>query len=169
MPIMVDNSSVWVDGVVLYRDDVVRLARLMSEGLPEAAATISVRYKGHTSAIRNVSLDDIDFGSVAVLDLANGRAVIDLDRGQLRFQIPSDYPKRKFVSDFYNTLERISPPSRIRYLVSKPNPHRVELHDLSRAQLRRQKSDPGKRVLYWAAVVSALAAVIAIPVAIMFR
>lgn len=36
----------WVDGVVLYRDDVERLVRLMTEHLPEQLRVISVRYKG---------------------------------------------------------------------------------------------------------------------------
>ncbi|MET8281516.1 hypothetical protein [Micromonospora sp. NPDC005174] len=49
------DSVAWVDGVVLYRDDVERLAKMISEHLPEDLRRISVRYRNRDAVEENGS------------------------------------------------------------------------------------------------------------------
>lgn len=162
MPIVVPNDRVWIDGIILYRDDIERLARLICERLPEDLRVASVKYKDHQGPIVKISLGDVDLKSVEILDIAHGRAVIDVTKGRLSFRLPHEHQDQKVIGDFFKTLERIKPPSRIKYLISKPNPYRLDLVNLTRAEAGRQKRDLTKPILFWSAIIGTIAAVVAL-------
>lgn len=161
MPIPAGKSSiVWVDGVVLYRDDIVQLARLSSGDRADGLSAVSVRYKNQSTTIENADLDEVDLESVARINIAHQKAVIDTEEGRVRVGVPHGYPDIKTVGDFFDRLERIKQPSRLHYLFTKPNPYRVKLINLTRSQVRARRPDLKAQVAFWTTVAAGAAAVV---------
>ncbi|GAA2717972.1 hypothetical protein ACFY2R_05285 [Micromonospora olivasterospora] len=166
MPLVVPNEQIWIDGVVLYRDDVERLySETVGQG-GGGVGKLNVQYRHQSTYLRDVPLKDVDLHSVVRLEVPFKFAV-DLNAGRLYFNLPLEYQDRRRLAEFFKTLDRIPQPSRLTYLLKRPNPYSVRLSNLTRAAAR-EKAEKDRRhySMLWLTAVSAVAAVVAIVVTI---
>ena len=137
MPLGVPNDRVWLDGIMLYRDDVERMCDIFGDPDEVSPHRLTALYQHQRSPMQNALLKDLDLEVVSLLQIPF-KVTVDVQNGRVFFNLPDQGPDRQKLNDFVQTLDRLPTPSRLTYLLRKPNPYSVHLSNLTRVAAKEE-------------------------------